>query len=131
MALSQPNEISKKRLKSFKAHPHWITMTQDSNVNYLEAKIAFETFWNRKPCPESILEGETENESEERNIFQRIIKSDKAYKADIVQYASEYKKFKFWLREKSPYVKPDGFLMTDKEMQSLIEQELKNREIIN
>lgn len=125
----QTNEISNKRLRSFKAHPYWIDMMQDSSVNYLEAKIAFETFWKNKPSPESIIEGETEEESEERNIFQRMVKSDKKYKSEIIQYAGAHKKFRYWLRENLAYIKPNGLLMNTSEIKALIQQELNNRDI--
>jgi hypothetical protein len=129
---AQTSAQNKAQLKTYKNNPVWIAMMDDPNVNYNEAKFAFETFWDGKPTPESIMEGEEEeNESEERNIFQRIIKSDKQYKKEIVQYAGDHKKFNYWLREHAPYVKENGSLMNENEIQSLIHQELENRKASN
>lgn len=101
-------------------------MMNDSSVNYFQAKIAFEEFWRGKPSPESIMEGEKE-EQEERSFLSRILKSEKTYNAEILQYAEEHKKFLHWLRVNKPYVKEDGSIMSEEEKQALVQQELNNR----
>jgi hypothetical protein len=127
--IAQNTPTSKKQLKAFRNHPHWVSMMDDSTVNYHEAKAAFDEFWKGKPTPEELNEGEfeEENEEHERNIFARILKSDKQYKAEIVQYAFEHRKFNYWLRTNAPYVRPDGSLMSQAERDAMVQQEIANR----
>lgn len=122
--------IDKKQLKEYRNHPHWVKMMDDSTVNYHTAKAAFEEFWRGKPTPEELNEGEVEGENEEheRNIFARILKSDKKYKEEIVQYAFEHRKFNYWLRKNAPYVKADGSLMSQAEREAMVQQEIANRQ---
>ncbi|MEY3416826.1 MAG: hypothetical protein RL711_134 [Bacteroidota bacterium] len=129
-ANAQTNLRSQSTLKEYRNHPHWISMMDDSTVNYLEAKVAFDEFWRGKPTPEELNEGEVEgeNEAHERNIFARLLKSDKQYKAEIVVYAFEHRKFNYWLRHNAPYVKEDGSLMSQTEREAMLQQELANRQ---
>lgn len=122
------NNVSKRQLKEYRNNPVWITMMDDSTVNYHEAKTAFDEFWRGKPTPEELNEGEVEGEEEhERNIVSRMLKSDKRYKAEIVQYSFEHRKFKYWLRKNEPYVREDGSIMSQGEQDYLLNQELANR----
>lgn len=121
------NECSKKQLREFRNHAHWVSMMNDSTVNYFQAKIAFEEFWKGKPTPESIMEGEKEEQGEERSLISRILKSEKTYHAEILEYSVEHKKFLHWLRVNKPYVKEDGSIMSEEEKQALVQQELNNR----
>lgn len=124
----QSKTIDKKKLKEFRNNPVWITMMDDSTVNYYEAQIAFDEFWRGKQSPGELNEGEHgEEEEHERSIAARILKSDKRYKEEIVQYAFEHKKFKYWLRKNAPYVKEDGTVMSQSEKDALVQQELANR----
>jgi hypothetical protein len=118
---------NKKLLREYRKNAHWITMMNDSNVNYFQAKIAFEEFWKGKPTPESIMEGEKEEQGEERSFVSRILKSKKSYNAEILEYSVEHKKFLHWLRENEPYVKEDGTIMTQEEKEAMVQQELNNR----
>lgn len=120
------HECSKKQLREYRKNAHWVKMMNDSSVNYFQAKIAFEEFWRGKPSPESIMEGEKE-EQEERSFLSRILKSEKTYNAEILQYAEEHKKFLHWLRVNKPYVKEDGSIMSEEEKQAMVQQELNNR----
>ncbi len=119
--------VSKKQLREYRNHPHWINMMNDSNVNYFQAKAAFEEYWKGKPNPESIMEGEKEEGGEKRSLLSRLTKSEKTYNAEILQYSVEHKKFVFWLRENAPYVKEDGSIMSQDEREAMVQQELNNR----
>jgi hypothetical protein len=121
------NECSKKQLREYRNHAHWVSMMNDSTVNYFQAKIAFEEFWKGKPTPESIMEGEKEEQGEERSLIARILKSEKTYQAEILEYSVEHKKFLHWLRVNAPYVKQDGSIMSQKEKDAMLQQELMNR----
>jgi hypothetical protein len=124
---------SKKQLREYRNHPHWIKMMDDSTVNYREAVIAFDEFWKDKPEPEAFMRGGEEygkEEEHERSFLQRIIKSDKKYKEEIVAYAEAYKRFGFWRMQNAAFVKEDGSIMTAAEQQKLIEQELLNRQSV-
>ena len=126
---AQGKSHSKKQLREYRNNPHWINMMDDSTANYYEAKLAFEEFWRGKPTPEQLNEGEFEAEEEEhdRSIFARILKSDNQYKAEIVQYAFEHRKFNYWLRKNAPYVKADGTVMSQAEKDQIVQQEIANR----
>ena len=125
-SLQAQHPVSKKQLREYHKNPHWIKMMSDSSVNFYEAKTAFEEFWKDKPTPESILEGEKEEEHK-RSFVARVLKSDATYNAEITQYTEDHKKFLFWLRQNAPYVKEDGTLMSPEERDALIQQELINR----
>lgn len=121
------HQCSKKQLREFRKNAHWVAMMSDTNVNYFKAKIAFEEYWRGKPSPESIMEGEKEEEGEKRSLLSRALKSEKRYNAEILEYAQEHKKFLHWLRVNKPYVKEDGSIMSEEEKQALVQQELNNR----
>lgn len=122
------HQCSKKQLREYRKKAQWVNMMNDTNVNYFQAKIAFEEFWKGKPSPESIMEGEKEEGDNERSLLSRIFISEKKYNAEILQYSEEHKKFLNWLRVNAPYVKEDGTIMSQQEKEALIQQELKNRQ---
>ncbi len=121
--------VSKKKLKEFQKKPVWIQLKDNPQVNYHEAKLAFETYWKNRQSPESILEGEEEEggEEKERSLLSRIFVSESTYQAEILQYTTEYKKMKFWLMDNAGFVKEDGTVMTEEEKLAMVQQELINR----
>jgi hypothetical protein len=97
-------------------------MMDDSSANYHEAKLAFDEFWKGKIQPEE--EGYETNEKVEKESFgKRLSEND----SDAKKYAFEHKRFENWLREKAPFVRLDGTIMTDDEIQKMVQEELKRR----
>lgn len=123
--------ITKKKLREYRNKPKWKEMMADPNVNFHEASIAFEEFWRGKDNPEELMEGENEEENEgkhkERSFLSRLFKSEKTEQAGIIQYAPDYKKFRFWQIQSVGFTKPDGTVMSRDEIQELVRQELQNR----
>lgn len=124
------HECSKEQLREYRKNAHWVSMMNDSSVNYFQAKIAFEEFWKGKPTPESIMEGEKEEQGEERSLISRILKSEETYNAEILEYSEEHKKFLHWLRVNAPYVREDGSIMSQEERDAMVQQELRNRNAV-
>lgn len=117
-------QSEKAKLRLYQKSPVWINMMEDSNVNYHEAKLAFEEFWKGKEVPEE--EGYETNENiSKKSFIESIFENNK----DAKKYAFEHKRFENWLRIKAPFVKLDGQLMTDEEVLSLITEELQRRKV--
>lgn len=115
-------ESQSRKLKNYRKNPVWIQMMDDSTVNYNEAKLAFDEFWRGKETPEE--EGfETNKKIEKKSRLEKNSESTE----DAKKYAFEHKRFENWLRTKAPYVKPDGSIMTDQEIQELTNEELRRR----
>lgn len=102
--------------KEYQRKPLWIQLIEDPNVNYFEAKKAFDLFWKNKPLPteEDEVIGEQHGKGKERDSFlEKLFMSKKERQEEESQkYAFEYKKFKHWERLVLPYVQEDGRVLT-------------------
>lgn len=114
-------QTDKEKLKSYRKNPYWIAMMDDSTANYNEAKLAFEEFWKGKVRPEE--EGYKTNEKIKKESAKRLVEND----SDAKKYAFEHKRFENWLREKAPFVRLDDSIMTENEIQKLVQDELRRR----
>ncbi len=120
-------QTPKSTMRDYRKNPRWIQMMEDSTVNYHQAVIAFDEFWKGKPEPEGELEGNEHEEHEERSLLSRLLKSDDKLKEEVMQYASEFKRFRYWKRKYAAYVRSDGSIPTEEDIKKLIEQEIINR----
>ena len=93
--------------------PKWITMMDDTAVNYYEAVNEFDNYWKdrEKPVGEHELFSASNNEKQDKHF----IYSKKGKKRDKNKYAFEYKKFKNWQERMLPFVKEDGSIMNGDE----------------
>ena len=110
-------------------NPVWIEMQKDPNVNYFQAKKAFELFWKDKDKPveeDEILGKKHEEEKRKKGFVYRLFhqKEETAQK-----YAFEYKKFKQWLFTVEPYVQADGRILSKEEQLKIWEQEKKRKQL--
>lgn len=112
--ISQPHSD-----REYERKPLWIEMIKKPNVNYFEAKKAFDLFWKNKPLPteEDEIIGERNGTGEKRKSFlKELFKSKKERQEEESQkYAFEYKKFKHWEKLSLPYVQTDGHILTQDE----------------
>lgn len=124
------SQIGKEKLKEYRKSPKWKEMMTDRNANFYETNAAFQEFWKGKPNPLELMEGEEEvlEELEERSFVSRLFKSNRKLKEESLQYTEDFKKFKFWKIEKENFVKSDGSVMTEDEIQEIVQQELQNRQ---
>ncbi|MBX7241236.1 MAG: hypothetical protein K1X92_05750 [Bacteroidia bacterium] len=110
-------------------HPVWIEMIKNPEVNYFEAKKAFELFWKGKDQPveeEEILGKKHDQEKRKKGFVYRLFnqKEETARK-----YAFEHKRFKHWMMTVEPYVQPDGRILSKEEQLKIWEQEKKRKQI--
>ena len=124
------SQIKKEKLKEFRKSAKWKEMMNDPNSNFDETKVAFEEFWKGKPNPLELMEGEEEalEELKERSFISRLFKSNRALKKESLQYAEDFKKFNFWRIQSESFVKSDGRVMTEDEIQEMARQELQRRQ---
>ena len=124
------SQISREKLKEFRKSPKWKEMMNEQNVNFEETNIAFKEFWKGKPNPLELMEGEKEvlEELQERSFISRLFKSNRELKKESLQYAEDFKKFKFWRIQNEGFVKSDGRVMTQDEIQEMTQQELQRRQ---
>ncbi len=124
------SQIGKEKLKEFRNNPKWKEMMKDPNANYYETIAAFDEFWRGKPNPLELMEGEKEalEELEERSFVSRIFKSNKTLKNEALQYVEDFKKFNYWQIQSEGFLKPDGKVMSQDEIQEMVQQELQNRQ---
>lgn len=108
-----------------KSNPIWIQMMSDTTMNYVEAKHAFEVYWEDRELPTE--EHEIFAASEEAKKDGRIIASKKRKTKESNTYAFEYKKFKHWLLRNEPFVKEDGYIMTPSERLQQWQIQMQNR----
>ncbi|MFW0740033.1 hypothetical protein, partial [Flavobacterium sp. T12S277] len=125
------SQIGKQKLKEFRENPKWKEMMTDPNANFYETNVAFEEFWKGKPNPLELMEGEKEvlEELKERSFFSRLFKSNRKLKKESLEYAVDFKKFKFWKIKNEGFVKSDGRVMTQDQIQEMVQQELQSRQI--
>lgn len=100
---------------NYKKYPVWINMMKDSNVNYFEALIAYETFWQgkKKPLEEDELIGQEKTKSTHfKKESHREIKEQKSEKEVYRIYGLACKKFEHWKLQVRPYVQGDGHILT-------------------
>src|SRR6478609_2225685 len=118
------SQIGKEKMKEFRKSPKWIEMMNDPNANFYETNAAFEEFWRGKPDPLELMEGEKEalEELEERSFVSKLFKSNKELKEESLRYAEDFKKFKFWKIQNEGFVKSDGRVMTQDEIQAMVQQ---------
>ncbi|BFM42577.1 hypothetical protein CFS9_12180 [Flavobacterium sp. CFS9] len=124
------SQIGKEKLKEFRKNPKWKEMMNDPNTNFNETKIAFEEFWKGKPNPLELMEGEEEalEELKERSFISKLFKSNRALKKESLQYTEDFKRFKFWQSQSESFVKSDGRVMTEDEIQEMARQEMQRRQ---
>jgi len=112
--------------------PAWITMMDDSTVNYFEALKAYETYWKHHEKPED--EEELMNEGKEKVEEKRKEHAKKisvAEKEAEVQMRYQCKRFEDWKHEVFPFVQPDGRILTQAERVKIWndqQQQLKDQE---
>jgi len=124
--LSDSSVTKDKREKAinYSKHPHWIQMMDDPNVNYHQAKKAFEEFWKDRGEPEE-EEHDHEGEKKERSLLKRILKSDERLEEENRELSIPYRKFKKWLIDMEPYVQPDGSILSIEEQMKIWENARK------
>jgi len=110
----------------YKVYPVWIQLMEDPSVNYYEAVLAFDTYWENREIPK----GEHElfsatNEEKEKEDFISNKKGSQSLDARL--YVFEYKKFKHWQQQVLPFVKEDGHIMSKEEQLVLWNQQRKDR----
>lgn len=124
------SQVEKEKLKEFRKSPKWKEMMNDPNANFDEINVAFEEFWKGKPNPLELMEEEREvlEELKERSFISRLLKSNRELKKESLQYAEDFKKFKFWKIQNEGFVKSDGRVMNQDEIQEMVQQELQRRQ---
>lgn len=107
---------------SLALYPYWIEMMNDSNVNYHNAVLAFDKYWENRNTP-------TEDNGEAKDIFGKQKSPEEKAEEDSrsLQYVVEYKQFLHWKQTNQNLVKPDGTIMTPEEILKQWEQQKNNR----
>jgi predicted RNase H-like nuclease (RuvC/YqgF family) len=100
-------------------------MMDDPNVNYHQAKKAFEEFWKDRGEPEEEEKHEHEKEKKERSVFKRLLKSDERLEEENRELSIPYRRFKKWLIDMEPYVQPDGSILSMDEQMKIWENARK------
>lgn len=111
---------------NYNTTPVWIHMMEDPSVNYYEAVLAFETYWENREVPNEEHElFIASNEEKEQEDF--ISRKKEKQSEEAKRYAFEYKKFKHWQQQVLPFVKEDGHIMSKEEQLALWKQQRKDR----
>ncbi len=110
-------------------HPVWIEMIKNPDVNYFEAKKAFDLFWKEKdqPVEEEEILGKKHDQEKRKNGFVYRLFHQKEEAAR--KYAFEHKRFKHWMMITEPYVQPDGRILSKEEQLKIWEQEKKRKQV--
>jgi hypothetical protein len=98
--------------KNYAQYPYWIKMMDDTNTNYFEAVLAFDTYWKDKEKPQA------ENER-----FEEAGMQDTVTKRKNIPYAFEFNKFKYWQIQVEPYVQNDGSILYPTQRLLMIQDE--------
>ena len=99
----------------FKTKPVWITMMDDSAVNYYQAVKAFDMYWAGRIKPEEDAEKGKENRGEEkerRRYEKKLAKMTAAERNEFDRVNYQYKRFVNWMHEVKPYVQAGGRILT-------------------
>lgn len=102
--------------KDYAKYPYWISMMHDPNVNYFEAKIAYDEFWRNREKPvleeEELMEyGVIAVREEQSKLRKREIREQQ----ELRKYAYDVKYFEHWQRTVEPYVQEDGRILSAEE----------------
>lgn len=105
----------------------WIQMMDDPKVNYFTAVKVFEEYWKdkRRPTTEHELFSAEDKDGALRNSSYSASRNPDE---PAVKYRFEYKKFQHWKEEVSPYVQPDGRILTPEERISIWQQQKSQRQ---
>lgn len=114
-------------LKNYREFPYWIAMMDDPKVNYAQAKLAFELFWEGREIPEE-TEGEAVNlypkvatHPESDTVHQEIPQGPHFIHPETYRYIYAYKRMKWWLRENADWVNPKtGMVYTQDEKRRIM-----------
>ena len=113
--------------KDYSTEPVWIKMMDDPNVNYYEARKAFDEYWKHHIKPageeEEMSEGQKDSkeiEKEKRKELEKekkkkLNKEDLKKMNDNVVMKYQVKRFEQWTREVKPYVQEDGRILSNQE----------------
>lgn len=113
--------------KDYSTEPVWIKMMDDQNVNYFEARKAFDEYWKHHVKPageeEEMSEGQKDSREIEKEKRKNIAKDKKKKVSEedlkkmneniVMKY--QVKRFEQWTREVKPYVQDDGRILNDLE----------------
>jgi hypothetical protein len=96
-------------IKEYATKPVWIAMMNDTNANYHEAILAYETYWinNTKPNGESDMDVTKTTKNKKRFSKQEIKEARQE-----AEMRMQIKKFDWWKNKMEPFVKDDGSIMT-------------------
>jgi hypothetical protein len=128
--------------KSYRKNPVWIEMMNSPTANYFETIKAFREFWKEKALPTEAgeeagmdaFEVEIGLKDANKNESKREKRREARNNKDAKMYAFEVKQFRGWYQRVTPWVKPDGTIMSLEEQQQLIDKqrnELKEIETKN
>ncbi|WP_317897115.1 hypothetical protein [Aurantibacillus circumpalustris] len=138
------NTSKKYSTRKLKKEPHWIEMMDDPRANYYETVRAFRLYWKDKVLPKEPFENEEmdsferevgliddkESEREREREERRRAKQNKKG----IDYSAEVRAFKGWMQSVKPWIKQNGYIMTEQERQAIVDKqqaELKELEIKN
>ena len=104
----------KNKETDYRKNPVWIQMMEESSVNYFEAVLAFNLYWEHrnKPLEEDELFSANQEDKMEDNFIARK-RSEKNESNEDVAFA--YKKFKRWQITNASLIHEDGTLLTPEE----------------
>lgn len=122
MACSASRKSSAAAAKQAASNTSWIQMMDDPNVNYFEAVKVFEAFWEGKTKPTSEHELFSA-EDKDHALRNSSYSTTRDVEDPSVKYRFEYKKFLHWKEDVSPYVQPNGHILTAEERIAIWEQQ--------
>ncbi|MEN9609222.1 MAG: hypothetical protein RLZZ628_36 [Bacteroidota bacterium] len=102
--------------------PVWHTMIQDPNVNYYQAKRAYDDYWKGKMPPPN----KDKRHSEAYQAYFKGLTKKEKIEYDRVCWMS--KTFRDWMVTNAAWVQPDGHILSPTEQTAILtrqQQELK------
>lgn len=94
--------------KDFAVSPVWITMIQDTAVNFFEAERAFNVYFQNHEKPEGEQEDIGEQPQNSKDAV--FVSHDKS--ADYYKMRFEVKKYERWRQKMLPFVQTDGTILS-------------------
>ncbi len=116
--------------KDYEKYPFWVAMINDSTANYFEAERSFNAWWSIRPLPveEDEILGNPEEFIKKEGWLDRMFKTKKEKReAESQEYAFEFKAFKQWQLRMTPWVQPDGSILTPSQRLLIWEQQQEKR----
>lgn len=100
--------------QDLRGKPKWVEWMR-KDMHYFKTQEHFHKYWERHFRPVDLEEEHEEKTEDPRRWIVKIFQSEEKARQKSNDLLIDYKYFKKWVYEVEPYVRSDGYIMTEEE----------------